>query len=340
MSTPTSIPSFVADGSGRYADLGVVGAGALWHDTLRAMASTVSVCLGPGSQQPGTLFAQIGDVFSVVEAECTRFDPASDLMRANAAGESWCRVGGYCFAALREACRAYDATAGRFDPRVLQALRRLGYRESMEFRRAAMDVAAPGVPSAAEMVDAWRPQFDAGRRAVQVGPQPIDLGGIGKGLAVRWAAERIDPDTPSFLIDAGGDCYARGAAPEGGPWRIGVEDPLGGDQPLAVVAITDAACVTSSIRLRRWQAGGQAVHHLVDPRTGAPGGAGLLAVTVVGSDPAEAEVWSKVLFLHGRDGIACAADERDDVAVLWVHDDGTVGMNHMMVPLVIWAAGG
>ena len=40
------------------------------------------------------------------------------------------------------------------------------------------------------------------------------------------------------------------------------------------------------------------------PATGDPGGAGLRAVTVAGSDPAWAEVWSKALFLEGRRGIA------------------------------------
>ena len=46
--------------------------------------------------------------------------------------------------------------------------------------------------------------------------------------------------------------------------------------------------------------GDREVHHLIHPRTGEPGGDGLLAVTVAAPDPAWSEIWSKTLFLAGR----------------------------------------
>jgi thiamine biosynthesis lipoprotein len=299
------------------------------------MASPVSVVFGPGTVRPDDAFDVVSDVFAQVEEQCTRFDPSSDLMRANARGGEWTEVGSYCFDALRAAERAYLDTAGRFDPRVLQTLQRLGYARSMDGADPGREIDADPTPSAVRDAAAarWAPEFDPDRRAVRVGPRPIDLGGIGKGLAVRWAAQRID--SPSFLIDAGGDCLVRGVAPDGPLWRLGVENPRGGDRPVAVLALTDAACVTSSIRYRSWRARGTAVHHLIDPRTGAPGGEALLSVTVVGSDPAESEVWAKVLFLRGSTGIADAAAVRG-AAALWVREDGTVGLSEAMRPLVVW----
>ena len=79
------------------------------------------------------------------------------------------------------------------------------------------------------------------------------------------------------------------------------------------------------------------MHHLIDPRTGAPGGAALLAVTVVGPDPAAAEVWSKALFLCGLDGIAEQA-EVHELAALWVSADGHLRSSATVDPLVIWRA--
>ena len=79
-----------------------------------------------------------------------------------------------------------------------------------------------------------------------------------------------------------------------------IEDPTGGDDPIATVTIREGALSTSSTLVNQWTAAdGRTVHHLVDPRTGEPGGAGLLSVTVAGSDPAWTEVWSKCLFLCG-----------------------------------------
>jgi thiamine biosynthesis lipoprotein len=167
---------------------------------------------------------------------------------------------------------------------------------------------------------------------------PIDLGGIGKGLAVRWAAARVrHVGISSFLLDAGGDIATSGPGPDGGPWRIGVEDPAGGPDPLVVVAIDDGAIATSSVRRLRWVVDGRRRHHLVDPATGEPADGGLTAVTVAAADPAWAEVWSKALFIAGRARIAQEARARG-LAAWWVSEDGTLEMTPAARLRTIWVA--
>jgi thiamine biosynthesis lipoprotein len=137
------------------------------------------------------------------------------------------------------------------------------------------------------------------------------------------------------LVEAGGDCYLAGESPDGGLWRVAVEDPFGGVTPIAVLSASDCAIATSSIRVRRWRIDSRLVHHLIDPRTGHSGGSHLVAVTVVGADPADAEVESKVLFLAGRDRIAAVAESRD-IAALWCDTDGNVVINTAMRRNVLW----
>jgi thiamine biosynthesis lipoprotein len=79
------------------------------------------------------------------------------------------------------------------------------------------------------------------------------------------------------------------------------------------------------------------VHHLIDPGTGRPGGPGLLAVTVVATDAADAEVATKALFLGGADAIAAESDARG-VAALWVTSDGTATASAAMEPYLVWRA--
>ena len=44
----------------------------------------------------------------------------------------------------------------------------------------------------------------------------IDLGGIGKGLALRWAAAKLErKGFDTFLLEAGGDLVSRGLPPDG-----------------------------------------------------------------------------------------------------------------------------
>jgi thiamine biosynthesis lipoprotein len=276
-------------------------------------------------------------VFRDVETECSRFDPHSALMQANAANNAWVAVPPRCFEALVAAAVSYRRTYGRFDPRVHDDLRRLGYERSLAFESEDVVLATPSVQRRPELPE-WKPRFQARRGLVHLGGYRVDLGGIGKGLAVRWAADVLRETTGNFLVEAGGDCYAAGHAPDGGRWRIGVEDPMNPTEPIAVLAVSDCAVATSSVRIRRWTAGGAEVHHLIDPRTGLPGGDGLRAVTVVGADAADAEVDAKTLFLEGLRGIADTV-RTTSTAACWVATDGTATFSAALEPHVQWRRG-
>ncbi len=107
--------------------------------------------------------------------------------------------------------------------------------------------------------------------------------------------------------------------------------------PAAVLRLTDQACATSSIALRRWTAGGRPVHHLIDPRTGTPADSSVASVTVVGEDPADAEVWSKTLLLLGTSALDEA--EARGIAALVQHRDGRREAASALRPLLVWEAG-
>jgi thiamine biosynthesis lipoprotein len=278
----------------------------------------------------------VEELFRAVDAQCTRFDPASPLMRANAAG-GWRQVPQWCYAALEEAAAAHVRTGRLFDPRVLTELVDLGYDTSLAFTAGPVSLPSrQSRPVRSVRVLPWQPRFDAAASAVAVGPAAVDLGGIAKGLAVRWAADLLRASADTFFVDAGGDGYFAGAGPADRGWSVGVEDPLGGADPVAVLTVRDQACATSSTRLRRWRVGGRAAHHLIDPRTGSPSAGGLASVTVVGPDPAAAEVWSKTLLLHGADRIESVA-LAEGIAALWVRDDGRIGATGSMGPMLAWS---
>jgi thiamine biosynthesis lipoprotein len=310
--------------------------------TTTAMASRIDVRLvvaGGHEHDDAAATQQSLDeamaVFHTVDRTCTRFDPHSDLMRANADPDQWHRVDRTCFDALVAAFAAYRRTHGRFDPRVLDDLVRLGYDRSMRL--------GPPTPRGPEALlpraplPVWEPRFRRETGEVWLGPHPVDLGGIGKGLAVRWAAQRLAGVGRGHLVTAGGDCHAGGSAADGGAWRVAVERPDDPEDPVAVLALRDLAVATSSVRIRQWQVDGRPVHHLLDPSTGQPGGEGLAAVTVVDEDAADAETWSKVLFLTGVRGVATTA-AHFGIPALWVHADGTVAMSAAMQRHVVWTA--
>jgi thiamine biosynthesis lipoprotein len=321
---------------------------------LRAMATDVTLSVAGDGRDVTLALDRAGQVFRRVEAACTRFDPAGPLAAVNAAPQRWHAVPPELFDAVGEAWQAHRETEGLFDPRVLETLLRLGYDRTLPFRRGPVTIGTAAVdgrdgafrPEQVPVRNAvrpaapgpWHPELDPQRRAVRLGEHPIDLGGIGKGLAVRWAARELAGTGAPYLVEAGGDCCLGGDGPDGDGWRVGVEDPdQAGERPdlLAVLELRTTSCATSSIRVRNWQVDGRPVHHLIDPRTADSARSGLRSVTVVDPDPARAEVWSKALFLTGRDGIAQACAGRG-LAALWVDDDGRLGTSEPVRPLLIW----
>ncbi len=305
--------------------------------TFRSMASDVRFwVVRPGAGAEAAV-AKAQETVEAVASTCTRFDPASDLMRANAAGTQWQQVAPECFEALVLAAEAHRLTDGLFDPRVLTVLKSIGYDRSLPFAERTLAMPDHELPKARrrwQPVRRWKPEFDEERSSVRIGPEPVDLGGIGKGLAVTWASEILAGSGDAVLAEAGGDLMALGGGPEGTGWMVDVENPFGGESA-AVLRVTDRGIATSSTRIRSWTVGERQVHHLIDPRTRMPAESDLASVTVVGADPGIAEVWSKSLFVLGRGSIRSFADEHG-LAALWIDTGGHVGVSREMRPYVAW----
>jgi thiamine biosynthesis lipoprotein len=291
-----------------------------------------------GAHPPGSTEAAWTTVLTSLEASeqaMSRFRPTSDLTRLNRlAGTSRVSVPTPRLRqALVAADRARRITDGRFDPWVLTDLDRLGYRGA-DIGRPAGSI---GAGSVGPGTDVARVVVRTGRARISL-PQPVDLGGIGKGLGLRWAADDLHRlGWANVLLEAGGDLVGLGIGPDDEPWRVGLEDPLDPTEHLAVIEVVDSAVATSSVRVHRWVTEGRTVHHLLDPRTGEPADTGLLSVTVAGPDPAWAEVWSKVLFIGGRASIAAEARARG-LAAWWVADDGSLEMTADARRRTAWVA--
>lgn len=300
----------------------------------RAMGSPLRLTL-PDTPAGVAAWREVVDEFEAAEAAMSRFRDSSELTRLN-------RLAGTGRAVVVSrrlrighiaAERARRVTEGRFDPRVLDDLDRLGYRGAPLGGRAPSDRAGRPAP----LGPAVR---TAGRGALSV-DQRIDLGGIGKGLTLRWAAARLERmGCATFLLEAGGDLVSRGRPPDADAWTVGIEDPARNAGHLAAIVSGPGSesIATSSIRINQWRTDDRVVHHIVDPVTGEPGGSGLQSVTVASTDAAWAEVWSKVLFLADRDGIVQEARARG-IAAWWVDGSGNLAMTPAARSMTVWVAG-
>lgn len=226
----------------------------------------------------------------------TRFSPDSELSRFNRSSGSWTPVSPELGALLEVALDAYEQSGGLVHAGILPALLAAGYTRDLAAGptpRTAERVLVPPLPEILTV---------RGGEARLVAGGAIDLGGLAKGWLADRAVERIGPNA---LANLAGDLCATGDRPgerehgEDLGWPVG----FGG----TTVLLRDGGAATSGTTGRRW---GDGLHHLIDPRTGAPARSDLVEVSVLAATATEAEVLAKTALLLGAADGAAFLDRR------------------------------
>ena len=142
----------------------------------------------------------------------------------------------------------------------------------------------------------WRPPV----LALPAGME-LDLGGVGKEYAVDRAAALVASRTSSaFVVNFGGDLYARGPRRGARPWGVGVDDPARtGEAAVFRIELVTGGLATSGDARRFVLWNGRRLGHILDPRTGWPVEGAPRSVTVLSDHCLEAGTLSTLAALQG-----------------------------------------
>jgi thiamine biosynthesis lipoprotein len=225
----------------------------------------------------------------LVDALMTRFRGDSEIGRANRlAAREGVTVGRETAEVIEASLRWASASEGRFDPAIGAA-------------SELWDVTNRHEPPPAEAVRRlagrafWR-HVDIERRGgiatVRYGAPDLhlDLGGIGKGYSIDRSVQALRSlGIQHAIVNLGGDLYALGESPEGGPWRVGIRSPDDLGTVARTLEVSDRAVATSGDYERFFRYGGERFHHLIDPQTAAPRRTRVRSVTVLADRCIDAE---------------------------------------------------
>lgn len=131
----------------------------------------------------------------------------------------------------------------------------------------------------------------------------LDLNSIAAGYTVdRIAAEFEKKGIRSYMIEVTGELFAKGKKPDGSPWRIALEQPVGnGERVLQRILEIDGWGVNTSGDYRNYfEEEGVRFSHTHDPQTGAPIAHNLAAVTVIDRSTMAADGLGTLLMVLGK----------------------------------------
>jgi FAD:protein FMN transferase len=244
-----------------------------------------------------------------LEQRWSRFLPQSDISRINGRQFDTVKVHPTTCDVVQHAIEGWRLTEGRFDPTIHAAMVNHGYDRSF---RLLDDQYSPTPPSSFASASPGCNGISVDRNTSTVTLRTtagLDLGGIGKGYAADVVVTALRAaGAAGVVVNVGGDVRVSGESLDGPGWRVRLDDPRiamdGTDceyPHLCDVVLTDAAIAVSSTRTRRWATASGLVHHVFDPRTGAPTNSGLVGAVVVAGSGWWAEVLTKAMLVAGRD---------------------------------------
>jgi FAD:protein FMN transferase len=150
----------------------------------------------------------------------------------------------------------------------------------------------------------------------------IDLSAIAKGYAVDQVASAIDAlGHTNYMVEIGGEVFAKGQNAKDAPWRIGIETPSATAPGIfQVVTLSGEALATSGDYRNFYEKDGLRVSHTIDPETGKPIKHNLASVSVVANSCAKADALATALNVLGPVKGPDLA-EREQISALFIIRD-------------------
>lgn len=174
--------------------------------------------------------------------------------------------------------------------------------------------------------------IDATHLRKQIPALRIDISSIGQSYSVERIARLLEQfGVQNYLVEIGGELYAKGKKPNGDPWRIAVEKPLPGERKLQKVASFDSgapvALITSGTYRHFFDSNGKRYSHILDARRGKPVEHNTVSVTIFNENPTIAGAWGTALLCLGSSEGIKVADE-NKLAVLFIEQQGDALIEH------------
>lgn len=205
----------------------------------------------------------------------------------------------YFITCFNKAKEVWKNTDGAFDPTVYPIVNAWGFGPGKK-----QQIEKQKIDSMMQFVG-----FDLieikGNKIVKKDPRvALDFNAFAQGYSVDVVSDfLISKGINSFVVEIGGEVYAKGKNSNGLDWTVGIEKPIDNKldaNPIKAIAILDNLAVATSGNYRRFvvEDGIKYAHH-IDPKTGFPTKNNLLSASVFSIDCISADANATGILVMG-----------------------------------------
>jgi thiamine biosynthesis lipoprotein len=269
----------------------------------------ITIAINDGNEfNRDALQKQVLNALTDIDKEMSAYRPDSDLTRFNnSTSTDWFPVSPDLVKVIDAAEEISTKTNGAFDVTVAPLVDLWGFGPNSK---------SQGVPIEAQIA-ASRQRVGYTRLHTRMQPPAlrkdipdlqVDVNAIAPGYAIDMLASLIEAQGyKNYLVDLGGESYAKGHKPDGNSWKIGVENPTSSVSSIRKIVALDGEAISTAGDYREYfEVDGKRYSHIIDPKTGSPITHNVASVSVIATTAMNANGWDTALMAMGPAGLKLA----------------------------------
>jgi thiamine biosynthesis lipoprotein len=263
---------------------------------------------------------EIVQILKDFDLSVSTYIPNSIISRINS-NEKNVIVDKYFKACFKKAKEVWENTNGAFDPTVYPLSNAYGFgpgkKQKLEKRT---------VDSILQFVGFQRIALQ-GNTIIKEDPRvALDFNAFAQGYSVDVVSDFLNSKKiKSYIVEIGGEVYAKGRKPNGSNWTIGIEKPIDNketENPLKAIAKLENKAIATSGNYRRFiiEDGVKYVHH-IDPKTGYPTKNNLLSASLFAKECISADAYATGVLVLGLEKAKVFLQQHPELQAYLIYSD-------------------
>lgn len=263
---------------------------------------------------------EIVQILKDFDLSVSTYIPNSIISRINS-NEKNVIVDKYFKACFKKAKEVWKNTNGAFDPTVFPLSNAYGFgpNKKQKLDKTKIDSILQFVGF--QLIDL------KGNTIIKKDPRvALDFNAFAQGYSVDVVSAFLtSKKIKSYIVEIGGEVYAKGRKANGSNWTIGVEKPIENkesENPLKAIAKLENRAIATSGNYRRFiiEDGVKYVHH-IDPKTGYPTKNNLLSASLFAKECISADAYATGVLVLGLEKAKAFLQQHHELQAYLIYSD-------------------